>query len=196
MKSIINHIIVPYEKNGFNVFVSGCVYECNHYNDKLTEFFPNNTIKQIKAGETNQAETYYKSIEQAEKEHPNCIEYISLRADYIMLKDIVRKDLDLTYVGFAWRNKKYPDVDVFYIISKNAINIFKNILYNIGIGENYVSTHSITKKLKNDNVLLYPIWDNYENEATALSYGEYNRSIKLHKNRPFVCYMRRINNEF
>ena len=150
MKSIINNIILPYEKNGFNVFISGCVYECNHYNNKLKEFFPNHTIKQIKAGKTNQAETYYKSIEQAEKEHPECIEYISLRVDYIMLKNIIRKDLDLnlSYVGFAWKNTKYGDVDVFYIISKNAVNIFKNIIYHIGLGKNFVETHSITKSLK------------------------------------------------
>ena len=198
MKSIINHIIIPYQKNGFNVFISGCVYECNHYNNKLKEFFPNNTIKQIKAGETNQAETYYKSIEQAEKEHPECIEYISLRVDYIMLKNIIRKNLDLnlSYVGFAWENKKYPYVDVFYIISKNAVNIFKNILYNIGLEKDYVETHSITKSLKKKNVLLYPIWNNYENEATSLSYSEYIKDIKLHKNRPFVNYMRSIINRF
>ena len=122
MKSIIDNIIIPYEKNGFNVFVSGCVYECNHYNNKLKEFFPNNTIKQIEAGQTNQAEMYYKSIQQAEKEHPDCIEYISLRVDYIMLRNIIIKNsgLNLSYVGFAWKNTTYPDVDVFYIISKKA----------------------------------------------------------------------------
>lgn len=198
MKSIINNIILPYEKNGFNVFISGCVYECNHYNNKLKEFFPTHTIKQIKAGKTNQAETYYKSIEQAEKEHPECIEYISLRVDYIMLKNIIRKDLDLnlSYVGFAWKNTKYEDVDVFYIISKNAVNIFKNIIYHIGLGKNFVQTHSITKSLKKKNVLLYPIWNNYENEATSLSYDEYIKDIKLHENRPFVNYMRSIINRF
>lgn len=198
MKSIINNIILPYETNGFNVFISGCVYECTQYNHKLKEFFPNNTIKQIKAGQTNQAETYYKSIEQAEKEHPECIEYISLRVDYIMLKNIIRQDLDfnLSYVGFAWKNTKYADVDVFYIISKNAVNTFKNILYHIGLGKNFVETHSITKNLKNQNVLLYPIWNNYENEATSLSYGEYIKDIKLHENRPFVNYIRSIINKF
>ena len=196
MKSIINNIITPYEKNGFNVFISGCVYVCNHYNNKLKYFFPNNTIKQIKAGESNQAETYYKSIEQAEKEHPECIEYISLRVDYIMLKNIIRKDLDLnlSYVGFAWKNTKYGDVDVFYIISKNAVNIFKNIIYHIGLGKNNVETHSITKRLKKKNVLLYPIWNNYEKEKTSLSYDKYIKDIKLHENRPFVNYMRSIIN--
>ena len=193
MKSIINNIIIPYKKNGFNVFISGCVYECNHYNNKLKEFFPNNTIKQIKAGKTNQAEIYYKSIEQAEKEHPECIEYISLRVDYLMLKNIIRKDLDLnlSYVGFAWKNKKYADVDVFYIISKNAVNIFKNILYHIGLGKNCIDTHTITKKLKTKNVLLYPIWNNYENEATGMTYGNYIKDIILHENRPFVNYMKK-----
>jgi len=198
MKSIINNIILPYENNGFNVFISGCVYECNHYNNKLNFFFPKNTIKQIKAGKTNQAEVYYKSIEQAETKHPNCIEYISLRVDYIMLKNIIRKNLDLnlSYVGFPWKNTKYGDVDVFYIISKNAVNIFKNILYHIGLGKNYVETHSITKNLKKNKVLLYPIWINYENEATSLSYGEYIKDIQVHKNRPFVNYMRSIINRF
>jgi len=194
MKSIINNIIIPYEKLGFNVFISGCVYECNHYNNNLKEFFPNNTIKQIKAGECNQAETYYKSIEQAEKEHPGCIEYISLRADYIMLKNIIRKNLDinLSYVGFAWINEKYPAVDVFYIISKNAVNIFKKIIYNIGLGKSYVSIHSITGRLKSQNVLLYPIWNNYKNQRTGIPYKEYIKDIKLHENRPFVNYMRNI----
>lgn len=200
MKSIINNIIIPYEKNGFNVFISGCVYECNHYNNKLKEFFPNHTIKQIKEGKTNQAETYYKSIEQAEKEHPECIEYISLRVDYIMLKNIIRKDFDLnlSYVGFAWKNddvnKNYPDVDVFYIISKNAVNIFKNVLYDIGLGKNYIGTHKITHSLKTQNVLVYPIWDNYKNERTGISYRQYIKEIELHKNRPFVNYMRGSNN--
>ena len=196
MKSIINNIILPYEKNGFNVFISGCVYECNHYNNKLKEFFPNHTIKQIKAGKTNQAETYYKSIEQAEKEHPDCIEYISLRVDYIMLKNIIRKDVDLNlaYVGFAWKNTKYPQVDVFYIISKKAVNVFKNILYHIGLGKIYVDTHSITESLQKKNVLLYPIWNNYKNERTSLSYSEYIKDVKLHENRPFVNYIRSIIN--
>ena len=156
MYGTVNKYLLPYEKNGFNVFISGCVYECNHYNNKLKEFFPNHTIKQIKAGKTNQAELYYKSIEQAEKEHPECIEYISLRVDYIMLKNIIRKDLDLnlSYVGFAWKNTKYGDVDVFYIISKNAVNIFKNIIYHIGLGKNNVETHSITKRLKKKCITL------------------------------------------
>lgn len=194
MKSIINNIIIPYEKNGFNVFISGCVYECPEYSNNLISFFPKNTIKQIEHGKTNQAEVYYKSIEQAEKEHPECIEYISLRVDYIMLRNVIRKDLDLnlSYVGFAWKNTKYPDVDVFFIISKNAVNVFKNILYNIGLGKQYVDTHSIEKSLEKNNVLLYPIWNNYENEATGLSYRDYMKDVKLHENRPFVNYIRTI----
>jgi hypothetical protein len=194
MKSIINHIILPYEKSGFNVFISGCIYKCNHYDNKLKEFFPNNTIKQIQPGKTNQAELYYQSIEQAEKEHPECIEYISLRVDYIMLKNIIRKDLDLnlSYVGFAWKNPKCNDVDVFYIISKNAVNVFKNILYHIGKVRLYVETHKITQCLKNNKVLLYPIWNNYENKATGIGYSAYIANIKLHENRPFVNYMRAL----
>ena len=200
MKSIINYIILPYENNGFNVFISGCVYECNHYNNNLKEFFPNNTIKKIEAGKTNQAEVYYKSIEQAEKKHPECIEYISLRVDYIMLKNIIIKDLDLDLnllsVGFAWKNKKYPNVDVFYIISKNALNIFKNILYHIGLEKNYTDTHSITESLIQKKVLVYPIWNNYKNAKTGLLYDKYIKDIKPHENRPFVNYMRSTPDKF
>lgn len=198
MKSIINNIIIPYEKNGFNVFISGCVYECPKYSNNLISFFPKNTIKQIEHGKTNQAEVYYKSIEQAEKEHPECIEYISLRVDYIMLRNVIRKDLDvnLSYVGFAWKNTKYADVDVFFIISKNAVNVFKKILYNIGLGKECIDTHSIKESLEKNNVLLYPIWNNYENEATSLSYCEYMKDVKLHENRPFVNYIRTIINRF
>lgn len=197
MKSIIDNIIIPYEKNGFNVFVSGCVYECNDYNNKLKEFFPNNTIKQIEAGKTNQAELFYKSIEQAEKEHPDCIEYVSLRVDYLMLKNVIRKDLDLnlTYVGFAWKNNKFPQVDVFYIISKNAVDIFKKILNILGARNNYCHTHPITGRLKHKNVLLYPIWNNYENKAAGITYNDYIKQIKLHKNKPFVNYMKYNNNK-
>ena len=192
IKSIINHIILPYEKNGFNVLVSGCIYKCPNYDNNLMSFFPKNTIKQIKSGKTNQAELFYKSIKRAIIEHPNCIEYISLRLDYIMLKDIIRKDFDLnsSYVGFPWKNTNYPDVDVFFIISKNAMNIFKDILYRIGSGKNYAKTHSVLNSLKDKNVLLYQMWSNYENKATGISYREYTRKIKLHENRPLVNFMR------
>ena len=158
-------------------------------------YFPKNTIKQIKSGETNQAELYHRSIDHANKEHPNCIEYISLRADYIMLKNIISKDLNGLYVGFAWENKNsFPNVDVFFIISRNAINIFKNIIYNIGLRKEYADTHSIIDKLNNENVFLYPIWNNYKNNATGIPYSKYIKDIKLHENRPFVNFMRNINN--
>jgi len=194
MKSIITHIILPYEENGFNVFISGCVYECPDYYNNLMIYFPKNTIKQIKAGKTNQAEAFYQSLDHAYKEHPDCIEYISLRTDYIMLKDIVRKDLHKLYVGFSWENKNsFPDVDVFFIISKDAMDIFKKILYAIGVGKEYVDTHSIISRLKRVNVHLYPIWNDYKNKATGLTYSDYSKDIKLHENRPFVNYMRIIN---
>ena len=31
----------------------------------------------------------------------------------------------LSYTGFAWENHILPKVDVFFIISKKALNIFK-----------------------------------------------------------------------
>lgn len=192
MKSIINYIILPYEENGFNVFISGCVYECPGYNNNLISYFPKNTIKQIKSGKTNQAEVFYQSLDHAYKEHPDCIEYISLRSDYIMLKNIIRKDLNELYIFFAWENKySFPDVDVFFIISRNAMDIFKNILYDIG-AKMYVDTHSIIPRLKKVNIPLYPIWDNYKNKATGMSYSDYIKDIKLHENRPFVNYIRNI----
>ena len=196
MESIINHIIEPYQKNGFKVFVSGCIYECPEYIHNLMRYFPRNTIKQIELGKTNQAELFYKSIEQANKEHPNCIEYISLRMDYIMLKNIIIKELDsYLYVGFAWKNiNNYPDVDVFFIISNNAINIFKAILYLLGLEKDNIDTHSITDSLKNKNILCYPIWNDYNNERTGISYNEYIKNITFHINRPFVNYMRNIKN--
>ena len=193
MKSIIKHIILPYEENGFNVFISGCVYKCPDYYNNLTLYFPKNTIKQIKAGKTNQAEAFYQSLDHAYKEHPDCIEYISLRADYIMLKNIVRKDLPKLYVGFSWENTSFPEVDVFFIISKDAMDIFKHILYDIGVGKKYVDTHSIISRLESVNVPLYPIWNDYKNKKTGLTYSDYMKDIKLHENRPFVNYMRNIN---
>ena len=195
MKSIINNIILPYEKNGFNVFISGCVYECNSYDNKLKEFFPNNTIKQIKPGKTNQAEMFYNSIVQGEKEHPYCIEYISLRLDYIMLRNINIKELDLdtSYVGFAWENNiKILDVDVFFIISKNSLNIFKKILHHMGSGKGHIATHDILFKLKQNNIILYSIWDNYSNHPTGILYSNYIENKELHKNRPLVNYMRKV----
>ena len=190
MESIITHIIIPYENIGYNVFISGCVYDGHNYNKKLTDFFPNNTITQIKSGKTNQAELFYRSIDHAEKKHPNCIEYISIRADYIMLKNIIRKDLGNLYTGFSWKNNNIPQVDVFFIISKNTINILKNILCNIGNKKKYTHTHSIYRYLQQNKVRLYPIWTNYEDKPTGISYKEYINDIKMHENRPFVNYMR------
>ena len=191
MKSIINHIIIPYEILGFNIFVSGCLYECNDYNKNLKDFFPNHSIKIIKQGDTNQAELFNLSLDHAEKENPNCIEYISLRADFIMLKNIsIKNTFTGSYVGFAWENKsKYPSVDAFFIISKNAMNTFKKILKKIGEGKLFTHTHDIVSGLKY-KTKIYPIWDNYKNKATGIPYNEYIKNIKLHKYRPIVNYMR------
>ena len=52
------------------------------------------------------------------------------------------------------------------------------------------------KGVKQKKVLLYQIWENYSNQATSLSYGEYMNNKKLHENRPFVNYMRSIINRF
>ena len=190
MKSVIKHIIEPYKKQGYNVFVSGCVYECPKYNEKLKEFFPNHTIKQIKPGNTNQAELYHQSIDHVDKTHPNCIEYISIRADYIMLRDVIIQNNSGSYTGFAWKNKKFPHVDVFFIIGKKSINIFKKVLCKIGYKKKYVNTHSIIKNLVKHKIHLYPIWSDCENQATGLSYDDYKKDINLYQFRPFVNYMR------
>lgn len=192
MKSIIKHIIHPYKKKGYKVFVSGCVYECPNYYNNLNEFFPNNTIKKIKPGKTNQAEVFHLSIEQAENEHPYCLEYISIRADYMMLKNININKLSGLYTCFGWENENLPEVDVFWIISKNTITIFKKILLNIGYKRQYVATHSILNKLKNNNVILYPIWTDYKNQRTGIPYDVYINDLDTHKNRPFINYMRNL----
>ena len=48
----------------------------------------------------------------------------------------------------------------------------------------------IINELKYKNISLYPIWCNYKNQKTGISYSEYIENIKLHENRPFVNYMR------
>lgn len=196
MISIIRHVIIPYEKLGYNVFVSGTVYECPEYNENLNKFFPKNTIKQIQPGKTNQAEMFNLSIDNAEKEHPNCSEYISMRTDYLMLRNANRKNIDGLYIGYGWVNNKGipPEVDLFYIISKSAMKIFKMILHFIGKNKEYTHTHHINLHLKNVNIATYPIWDDYENKPSGISYKDYVENIKLHENRPFVNYMRNLDN--
>ncbi len=189
MESIINHIIIPYKKLSYNVFVSGCAYECPNYDNKLTEYFPTNTIKFIKPGETNQSEMFSLSIEHAGNEHPNCTEYISIRADYIMLQNVVIKHNAGLYTGFAWENTIYPDVDVFFVIPRETLPIFERIL-KYTKSKDYTDTHYIIKHLKNENIVLYPIWENYKDGATGINYNEYTVNIDIHKNRPFVNYMR------
>ena len=192
MKSIINHIVIPYKNIGYNVFISGCIYNCEEYNNNLISFFPNNTILKIKPGKTNAAEMYYKSINHAEKKHPDCIEYISIRGDYLMLKNIIIKNIIGKCVGYAWVNKKFPNVDVFFIISKKTINILKKILYNLANRHTRVCTHGILNQLRNNKVNIYAIWNDYNNQRTGISYSDYINNIKIHKNRPFVNYMRNL----
>ena len=193
MESIIKHIITPYKEKGYNVFVSGCVYECPEYYKNLTDYFPNNTIKKIKPGKTNQGEVFYLGIEHAEKEHPECLEYISLRTDYIMLRNININKLSGMYACFGWENKYIAEVDVFWIISKNTINILKKILIDLGFQNNRVHTHYLAKNLKENNVSLHTVWNDYENKCVALCYKEYINDLEIHKNRPFVNYMRNRN---
>ena len=64
-----------------------------------------------------------------------------------MLKNIIRKDLGNLYTGFSWKNNNIPQVDVFFIISKNTINILKKILCTIGNKKKYTHTHSIYRYL-------------------------------------------------
>ena len=189
MQSIINNIINPYKRKGYNVFVSGCVYKCPEYNENLKKYFPNNTIKQIESGKTNQLEMYYLSIDNAIKNHPNCIEYISLRADYIMLKNIVFKNIKGDYLGISWINNTLPDVDVFFVISKNIIPQFKKILKNQFFLQ-YAESHYILSEIKKLRIPIYVIWDNYKNAATGMSYNEYSQNSNQNSNRPFVNYMR------
>ena len=77
-----------YKAHGYHVHVSGCVYECPTYESQLNKYFPNNTILQIPSGHTNQPHLVSKALEQAENKHPECIEYIVFRADYLMLRDV------------------------------------------------------------------------------------------------------------
>lgn len=185
MESIINHIITPYESKGYTVFVSGCVYECPKYSEYLNKYFPNNTIKQIKGGQTNQPHMSLLSVENGEQEHPGCVSYISIRGDYLMLRDVKIDETKETNVGTAWKNDKMNPVDVFFIIPKDAVTMFKGILQPF-IKLQYKDTHFVPTKLNNK----YYIWDDYSNQATGISYGEYCNEIHLHKNRPFVNYMR------
>ncbi len=110
-----------------------------------------------------------------------------------MLRNIIFKnDLTSLYVGYAWNNfGKYPDVDVFFIISKNAIPILKTILNNLG-----KLTHSLTHDLRERDVSVFPIWNDYDRQPTSIIFSQYQENKTLHQNRPFVCYMRNIINRF
>ena len=198
MESILNHIVRPYKAHGYHVHVSGCVYECPRYESQLKMYFPNNTILQIPSGHTNQAHLFSNALEQAENKHPECIEYIVLRADYLMLRDVKIIDTQTDfYTGFAWQNlNRFPQVDVFFIISKRAMHGFKRILHK-RIHSPHCDTHYISQELRqlvenNKRILLYPIWDDYQNGATSLSFPAYEKEYHLHTKRPFVNYIREV----
>ena len=124
-------------------------------------FFPKNTIKQIKPGKTNQAEVFYNSIEQAEKQHPNCIEYISLRVDYIMLDWIGLYWIEFDYyTRLYWigkgMHKHLPSL--YILVEKNykllVIPKTRRALYNVcqiffanGRGHGFVPWWDLLQKL-------------------------------------------------
>jgi len=115
MQSIIDKIIIPYKNNGYDVFISGCVYNCPSYTNKLLEYFPYNTIKQIEPGGINSSRMFYLGLEHAEEQHPNCKEYISVRGDFIMLRNVIITDpKNDIYVKFAWGPGNSTFVDVFF----------------------------------------------------------------------------------
>jgi hypothetical protein len=133
---------------------------------------------------------YYLSIKNAEDKHNDCIEYISIRADYIMLKNVILKNMKRNYLGIPWINDNaIPDVDVFFIISKSAVPLFKKVLKKNFHREN-TDSHYILSDMRQLKVNIYIIWDNYKRQQTGISYNEYIQNIYLHKNRPFNNYMR------
>ena len=198
MESILNHIVQPYKKQGYHVDVSGCVYECPNYTTQLNKYFPNNTIVQIQSGHTNSSHMMHNALEHAENQHPYCVEYIILRVDYLMLRDVKLKETTNDfYSGFPWINKTFPQVDVFFIISKKAMKGFKNILHK-RIHIQRIDTHYILQELRQlvedkQKILLYPIWDDYQNAATGLSFPIYKTEMEIHSKRPFVNYIREVN---
>ena len=190
MESIITHIILPYEKEGKDVFVSGCVYNCTHYDEKLKDYFPNHTIKSIQSGKTNAPQLWHIACENAEMHHPNCIEYVSMRADFLMLRNVTFKTpMSDIYTGFGYAGK-FPAVDAFFITSNKAMPIFKKILL-LGKRQN-ADTHYIQSHLRRHKVELYPIWADYKNGPTGITFENYITKKHLHKQRPFVNYMKNI----
>lgn len=187
MESIINHIFEPHKNLGYDVYISGCVYECPHYDMQINNYFPQNTIKKLKPGTHNQAEMFHESVCHATKMHPKCEIYVSIRADYIMLRDINIHKND-TCIGYGWENNNYPDVDVFYVIPNKLTQRFKDILQNRK-GE-HICTYFINECLKHNNVIIYPVWTDYYEERTGIDYDNYKSEIEKHKKRPFVNYMR------
>lgn len=189
--SIVENVIKPYREKYKSVFVSGCLYECEEYMQIFNEYFPGNTVKFCKHGDTNQAHHMMLGIEHARDMHPYCSEYISLRMDYLMLRPVVIHTPPKVdkYTGFGWINTIFPAVDVFFVISSNTIPLFIDILRR-KIHQLCIDTHSLQGELKQRNVYLYPIWGDYSNGATGISYKEYLNAYTHHEKRPFVNYMR------
>ena len=134
---------------------------------------------------------FKESIINGYEQHPNCDEYISLRADYIMLKDVIIKDMngEKDYVGMGWSNSRsaFPDVDVFFRISNNFVKTFISILWRRGHGDSHYVPDAIRKR----KIASYYIWgETYRGGATGISYNEYLNNLQRHKDRPFVNYMR------
>ena len=191
MESIINHIIIPYKNEGYNVFISGSIYKCPEYDEKLEEFFPNNTIKQIDPGKKGAVEMFKESIIHASEQHPNCKEYISLRGDYIMLRDIIIKNMkeEKDYIGMAWSNAGFVgcSCDIFYVISKNVIPQFIEILWRRG----HSDSHYVTDAIRKRKIPAYFIWgETYRRAPSSMTYTDYLNNLDKHKNRPMANYMR------
>ena len=191
MVSIKEKIIMPHLRGGNIVFVSGLLYECPTYAERLNEYFPENTVAYIQPGNTNQAGAFLSGLEHAVERHPGCAEYMSVRCDHLMLRDVpLRDDLKGKYTGIAWSNSIFPKVDIFFIISHGAIQDFKHALRSLGLGPANVQTHNISAILLMIGTQVYPIWHDYHNRRAGLSYRDYQTDIANHSKRPLINYMR------
>ena len=197
MQSIIDKIITPYQNNGYNVYISGCVYNCPAYTNKLLEYFPYNTIKQIEPDKNiNVSRMFYLGLEHAEEQHPNCKEYISVRGDFIMLRDVIisepKNDL---YVKLAWRarSKSQPGrIDVFFVISKKAMVILKKVLFEDTRA--CCQLHGLSIVLDKMGISIYFIWKDYCHTKAGFLWrevmGKNNKLRRGHGKRPLTMRMR------
>jgi hypothetical protein len=191
MISIKEKIIMPHLRAGNIVFVSGCVYDCPTYAQSLKEHFPENTVAFMRPGHTNQAGAFMLSLEHAVQKHPDCAEYMSVRCDHLMLRDVpLRDDLKGKYTGIAWSNSIFPQVDIFFIISHGAIQDFKRALRSLGLQPAHVHTHNIAAILRAIGTHVYTIWSDYHNQRAGISYHEYQNDISNQSKRPLINYMR------